>query len=404
MSGLENLKILCFVKKTKLLKNGEAPIFIRITIGQERAEFGIKKSIMPVHWDDKYQRATANAPASNEIDTLLNNYLQQIKSVADFLKFTQDEITPQEIINKILSKKEQRRTILEVFNEHNAKTKKLLGIDYAEATVKRYETSYAHTQNFIRWQYKRDDFPLDQINHQFIKNYEFYLKTERKCNHNSATKYLKNFKKIVRIALANNWLERDPFASIQFKFKPVDVVFLTEQELELIIKKEINIDRLALVRDVFLFCCFTGLAFSDVKSLKKEHLSKDKDGCLWINKKRDKTNQLSIIYVIEGAQRIIEKYKNHPLVMDKDLVLPVISNQKMNGYLKEIADICSIEKSITTHTARHTFATTVALDNNIPIEVVSKTIGHSNIKMTQHYARTTERLIKKNMEKITSIY
>lgn len=404
MSGLENVRILCFIKKTKLLKNGEAPIFIRLTKGLERAEFGLKKSVLPQHWDDKSQRVNSDSPTSAEINTLISNYLLSIKSVIDYLRFTQDTISPQEVINRINSKKNQQRTILQIFREHNAKVEKLLGIDYAKGTIKRYETCLAHTQNFIRWQFKRDDLPLDQINPQFIKNYEFYLKTERKCNHNSATKYLKNFKKIVRIAVENNWIEHDPFASIQFKFKPVDTVFLTEQELELIIRKDINIERLALVRDIFLFCCFTGLAFTDVKELKKEHLSIDKEGCLWINKRREKTNQMSTIFVIDGARRIIEKYKNHPVVLDKSIVLPVISNQKMNGYLKEIADICGIEKSITTHTARHTFATTVALGNNIPIEVVSKVIGHSNIKMTQHYAKMTEPLIKRNMERIASLY
>lgn len=404
MSETENLKTLCFVKKTKLLKNGEAPIFIRVTLGHDRAEFGIKKSVLPKLWDDTAQRVKKTSPTSSEINTMLDNYLLNIKSIVDYLKFTQDIISPQEIINKIHGKKEQRRTILQVFGEHNAKTAKLLGIDYAKSTVQRYETCYAHTQDFIRWKFKRDDYPLDQLNQQFIKDYEFYLKTERKCNHNSATKYLKNLKKIVRIALANNWLTQDPFATIQFKYKPVDAVFLSEVELEQILKKEIKIERLALVKDIFVFCCFTGLAFSDVKGLKKEHLSTDKEGFLWINKRREKNNQMSTIFVIDGARRIIEKYKNHPVVMNENLVLPVLSNQKMNGYLKEIADICGVQKSVTTHTARHTFATTVALGNNIPIEVVSKTIGHSSIKMTQRYARTTETLIKKNMEKIDSIY
>lgn len=404
MSGLENLKTLCFIKKTKLLKNGEAPIFIRITIGLERGEFGIKKSILPKHWDEKQQRAKIICPNVSEINTLLSNQEQHIKSIADFLAFSQDKITPQAIITKIQGKKEKRRTILQIFSEHNIKAKQLAGIDFSEGTVQRYETSYMHTQNFIRWKYNREDFPLDQLNHQFINDYEFYLKTERKCNHNSSTKYLKNFKKIVRIALANNWLENDPFASIKFKLKPVDAIYLTEEELKAIINKEIKNERLTQVRDVFLFCCFTGLAFSDVKSVKKEHLSRDKEGYLWIHKKRKKTNQMSTIFVIDAAFRLIEKYKNHPMMLDKDLLLPVLSNQKMNSYLKEIADFCGVDKLISTHTARHTFATTVALSNNIPIEVVSKTIGHSNIKMTQRYARTTESLIKKNMEKIASLY
>lgn len=404
MGGLKNMKTLCFIKKTKLLKNGEAPIFIRITIGTERGEFGIKRSIAPKYWDEGKQRVINSHPDAAEINTLLSNHLQNVKSIADYLAFSNDKITPQAILTKIQGKREKRRTILEIFNEHNVKAKQLSGIDFSEGTVQRYEICYSHTKNFIKWKYNREDFPLDQLNHQFIVDYEFYLKTERKCNHNSATKYLKNLKKIVRIALANKWMDIDPFASIKFKLKQVDAIFLTDEELSLLINKKIKNERLSQVRDIFLFCCFTGLAFSDVKGLKNEHLSKDKEGYWWIHKKRKKTNQMSTIFVIDAALRIIEKYKNHPEVLDKDVLLPVLSNQKMNSYLKEIADFCEIDKPISTHTARHTFATTVALSNNIPIEVVSKTIGHSNIKMTQRYARTTETLIKKNMEKITSMY
>ncbi len=404
MSGLENMKTLCFIKKTKLLKNGEAPIFIRITIGNERGEFGIKKSVLPSRWDDSLQRVKGNTPIASEINTLLSNLEQKIKATAEYLTFVQESVSPQMILAKIQDRKEKRRTILQVFEEHNSSARKLVGIDFAEGTIERYETSYKHTRDFIRHKYKKDDLPLEELNHQFIRDYELYLKTERKCNHNSATKYLKNFKKIVRIALANRWLENDPFASIKFKLKPVDAIFLTEQELETIMKKDFSIERIAQVRDIFLFCCFTGLAFSDVKGLKKEHLSRDSDGSLWIHKKRRKTNQMSTIFVIEAAWRILEKYKNHPMVQDKDILLPVLSNQKMNSYLKEITDLCSIDKPISTHTARHTFATTVALSNNIPIEVVSKTLGHSSIKMTQRYARTTEDLIKKNMRTISGIY
>lgn len=398
------MRTLCFIKKTKLLKNGEAPIFIRITMGSERSEFGTKRSVLPNRWDDSLQRVKGNTPIASEINTLLSNLEQKISAAAEYLAFVQEKVSPEAVLARIHGKKETRRTILQVFEEHNSRARALVGIDFAPGTVQRYETSYKHTRDFIRWKYKKDDLPLEALSHQLIRDYELYLKTERKCNHNSATKYLKNFKKIVRIALANRWLENDPFASIKFTLKPVDAVYLTEQELGAVMQKELRVERVAQVRDVFLFCCFTGLAFSDVKGLKKEHLSRDSDGSRWIHKKRQKTNQLSTIFVIEAAWRILEKYKHHPMVLDKDMLLPVLSNQKMNSYLKEVMDLCGIDKPISTHTARHTFATTVALSNSIPIEVVSKTLGHSSIKMTQRYARTTENLIKKNMQKIASIY
>lgn len=404
MSGLENVKILFFVKRTKLLKNGEAPIFVRITINQERTEFAAKKSIKPKYWSDIQQKAKKNAPETESINAALEHFKKRIASIMEYLAYEEVEITPRLLQEKLLGKKEQKRTILSVFKEHNENAKKLMGIDFAKGTVERYETSYKHTKDFIRWRYKRDDLALDELNQQFVKDYELYFKTVRNCAHNSATKYLKNFKKIVRIALANGWLKKDPFATIKFKLKQVDAVYLNDEELEAISQKELHIERINQVRDVFLFCCFTGLAFSDVKTLNAEHLATDKDGFLWIHKKRQKTNQMSTIFVIDAARRLLEKYKNETDLQMKGVLLPVLSNQKMNSYLKEIADLCGIQKAISTHTARHTFATTVALDNNMPLEVVSKTLGHSNIKMTQRYARTTENLIKKNMQKIAGRY
>lgn len=404
MSGQENIKILFFIKRTKLLRNGEAPIFVRITLNKERAEFAVKKSILPKHWSDSLQKARKNSPEANVINSLLDQIQKRLLSIFEYLTFEDGLITARLIQEKFLGKKEDRRTILKIFEEHNANARKLEGIDFAKGTVERYETSYKHTKDFIRWKYKREDLALDELNQQFVKDYELYFKTVRNCSHNSTTKYLKNFKKIVRIALVNGWLKKDPFASIKFKINPVDAVFLTNEELEIIRKKELSIERIDQVRDVFLFCCFTGLAFSDVKTLGPQHLSKDNEGFLWIHKKRKKTNQMSPIFVLNAAKKILDKFSNVPELMDRGVLLPVLSNQKMNAYLKEIADVCGIDKPISTHSARHTYATTVALENNIPLEVVSKTLGHSNIKMTQRYARTTENLIKKNMLKIADIY
>ncbi|WP_010662910.1 site-specific integrase [Marinilabilia salmonicolor] len=404
MSGLENVRILFFIKRTKLLKNGEASIFVRITINQERTEFAAKRSVKPKHWSDIQQKVKKNAPEGEAINAALDHFKKRIASIVEYLSYEEVEVTPRLLQEKLLGKKEQKRTILSVFREHNENARKLMGIDFAKGTVERYETSYKHTKDFIRWRYKREDLALDELNQQFVKDYELYFKTVRNCAHNSTTKYLKNFKKIVRIALANGWLKKDPFATIKFKLNQVDAVYLTDTELEAIRQKELRIERIDQVRDIFLFCCYTGLAFSDVKTLKPEHLTTDKDGFLWIYKKRQKTHQMSTIFVIDAARRLLEKYQDKPELLDKGILLPVLSNQKMNSYLKEIADLCGIVKPISTHTARHTFATTVALENDMPLEVVSKTLGHSNIKMTQRYARTTENLIKKNMLKLAGRY
>nr|WP_321409180.1 site-specific integrase [uncultured Carboxylicivirga sp.] len=404
MSGLETIKINFFIKKTKLLKNGEAPIFVRIIINKERDEYGLKQSILPKQWNESKQFVKGNSEQAEKINQLIELHRTKIQSYFNFMTMDNQPINPRILKEKMVGKKETRRTILKVFQEHNDNARKLIGIDFAPDTIQRYETCYMHTKDFIRWQYKREDMALEDLNHQFVRNYELYLKTERKCAHNTAIKYLKNFKKIVRIALANGWMKKDPFATIKFKLKPVDAVYLTKEELDTLINKDISMERLRQVRDVFVFCCFTGLAFSDVKSLKRQHITTDSNRITWIHKKRTKTDQMSTIFVIEAAKKLMAKYKNEPELIEKDAVLPVLSNQKMNAYLKEIGTICGIDKPISTHTARHTFATTVALENNMPLEVVSKTLGHSSTKMTQRYARTTEALISKNMEKIANLY
>ena len=404
MSTLKNVKTTCYIKKTKLLKSGKAPIYYRITIGNERAEFGIKRSILPEQWEAKNQRAKESATDAREINERIIQLENHVQGIVDYMKYEKEVPTAQFIKEKLIGKKRERRTILKTFNDHNKQARKLIGIDFAPATLQRYETSFKHTKDFIRLRYKRDDLALEEITQQFVRDYEIYLKTERHCNHNSTIKYLKNFKKITRIALANGWMQKDPFANIRFKLEKTDTIYLTQTEMDRIIEKQMPIERLAQVRDVFLFCCFTGLAFSDVKNLRAEHILEDQEGYTWIYKRREKSKEMCTIFLIQAAKQLLNKYADNPMLQEKGVLLPVLSNQKMNSYLKEIADICGVNKAISTHTARHTFATTVTLGNNMPLEVVSKSLGHSSIKMTERYARTTEELIKKNMTRIAERY
>ena len=247
------------------------------------------------------------------------------------------------------------------------------------------------------------DLPLLDITPIFIRDFEYYLKTERKCCNNTTIKYIKNFNKIVRIALANGWLKADPLLNIKYHLDPVDIDFLTEEELNKVMNKQFDIERLQQVKDVYLFCCFTGLAFVDVKSLSYSDIE-DINGKLWIKKRRQKTKNWCNIPILEPALNIMDKYKNHLVCIKTDRILPVLTNQKMNAYLKEIADLCGIDKKLSTHTARHTFATTVTLSNHISIEVVSKMLGHSSINMTKKYARVVDDLISKDMMKIHDKY
>ncbi|MDX1470749.1 MAG: site-specific integrase, partial [Flavobacteriaceae bacterium] len=240
--------------------------------------------------------------------------------------------------------------------------------------------------------------PMNEINHQFITKFEYFLKTKRKCNHNSALKYVNNFKKIVRIALANQWMDRDPFYNYKVQFETVEREFLTQEEIDKLIEKDLHLDRLKLVRDMFVFSCYTGLAYSDVKKLSDADITTGIDGGKWIRIKRTKTKSLSSIPLLPVAEEILESYKDHPEVKNGKYVLPVLSNQKSNAFLKEIAGLCGIEKPLNTHLARHTFATTVTLTNGVPIESVSKMLGHQDLRTTQHYAKIVDRKISDDMK------
>jgi site-specific recombinase XerD len=404
MSLSENVSIHCFIKQNKLKKNGEAPIFVRFTFKKERVEFGLRRSIKPGLWDADSGRVTGRSQEVLEINAQLDELSRKVTYIKQFLSDDGIEVTASNIKKRLLGRSEDRHTIVKVFKEHNENARKLIGIDFAEETVIRYQTTLEHFQRFLRQFVKREDISFKELTPKLLDQFEFYFKVERKCSHNTTMKYLKNFKKIIRIALANNWISKDPFASKRLKVNPVDTTHLTQAELDTLRRQELHISRLESIRDMFLFCCYTGLAFIDIKSLRKDHITTDPEDITWIHKKRQKTDQLSTILVIEAAKQLIEKYKYHPEVACSDKVFPVPTNQKMNAYLKEIAIICRLEKRLTTHVGRHTFATTIALENSIPIEVVSKVLGHSEISMTQRYAKVTERLMEKEMMKLNDKY
>ncbi|MDR2936304.1 MAG: site-specific integrase [Rikenellaceae bacterium] len=270
------------------------------------------------------------------------------------MEIDREKITAQKVVDKYLGRDVKPVImLLDLFREHNEKCRKLSGNGMAPATVKRYETSLRHTEAFIQFQFGKSDIPVSEVDHKFITDYEFYLRSERNCCHNSAVKYLKNFGKIVRIAIVNDYLAKDPFANIRFKFEETDPCFLSEDEVQSLIDKPIAIKRLAVVRDTFVFQCFTGLSFSDVKGLRSEHIISDNDGALWIRKKRQKTGNMCNIPLLDPARDILDRYKYHPVCLKNGVLLPVISNQKMNAYLQELADICGITKRISSHAGRH---------------------------------------------------
>lgn len=395
--------VLYFIYRAKVMKDGKVPILARLTLNKQRAEFATGRHVDPELWNAKQCKVVTGTKEAREINT----YLDLIKSNLLLKKREMEEqgrpVTATDLKNVYLGIDDSQKTILQIFQEHNERVEGLVNKDFAPGTLERYKTCYKLVQTFIKTKYKKADSRLSDVNPMFIRDFEYYLKTSRNCCNNTAVKYIKNFKKIVRIALANGWMKEDPFRNIKFHLDDVDMAYLTDEELKKLMNKNFEVERLHQVKDVYVFCCFTGLAFVDVFSLKYSDIE-DKNGKLWIKKKRQKTKNWCTVPLLEPALKIIDKYREHPRCIANGCVLPVLTNQKMNAYLKEIAGITGIKKNLSTHTARHTFATTVTLANQVSIEVVSKMLGHSSISMTKKYARVVDDLVSRDMQKLVGMY
>ena len=390
--------LLFYIRRDKTNKKGEAPVFMRLTINGERADASIKRFIEPHAWNSAKGKANEKSRGGKDLNLYLDAISANILRIQRDLELDKKEVSAQIILNRYLGKEQSdRHTLMEVFRAHNEKCRALSGISLAPATVIRYETTLRLTEEFLQKNYKKEDCYLDEVTNQFIEDFEFFLKTVRRCCHNTTTKYLLNFKKIIRIALAKGWMKKDPFAQVHFHFEPVEREFLEKQELKAMLNKEITITRLAQVRDIFCFCCLTGLAFTDVQQLKPEHLVADIHGKIWIRKARQKTKNMCNIPLLDEAQKIIDRYRDHPYCQTHGVLLPVCSNQKMNSYLKELADICGIRKNLSTHCARHTFAT-LTLASGATIDNVAKMLGHANVNMTRRYAKVLDSSIMRDME------
>ena len=392
-----NFSMLFYLKKQKNYTSGLAPVYLRITVDGERAEVTTNRECEPEKWNSHSGRATGTKENIKSLNAFLDNLQSDAYEAHRYLHENGKLITAESLKNRMLGKSEKSYMLIELFKDHNSKVASLIGKGFAAATHKRYETSLRHTQAFLKFQFGVADINIEKVDNAFITDYDYYLRTTNKCNNNSTLKYIKNLGKIIRICLSNGWIIKNPFVNYKGKIKTVNRVYLTEEEVQRMANKSFDIDRLSQVRDVFLFCCFTGLAYVDIKKLKLSEISKGVDGGLWIFTNRQKTDSRSAIPLLPSAIQLIEKYSKHPLCINKDMPLPVPSNQKMNGYLKEIAAICGIDKILTSHIARHTFATTITLSNGVPIETVSKMLGHSSIKQTQHYAKILDLKVSADM-------
>ena len=391
------VSILFYAKRAKTNVNGLVPIYSRITVNGKRIELTTGRFVEFSKWSAEAGKMKGTTDEARSINSQLDILKLKIIDAQMELVHKNVPVTSESLKLKLTGSAERPRMLVPIFQDHNNKIKELIGKEYAAGTLERYTTSLKHTIEFLQWKFKISDIDIKQIDHAFITDYEFYLRSVRNCSNNTAVKYIKNFNKIIKICLANDWLDKNPFNNYKSKIKEVERNFLSESEIQSILIKDFKTDRLALVRDIFLFSCFTGLAYIDVKNLTKSHIGIGIDGEKWIYTHRQKTESASKIPILQITQMIIDKYENHPQSNNQEVLLPILSNQKMNAYLKEIAAICEIEKELTFHIARHTFATTVTLTNGVPIESVSKMLGHKNIKTTQHYAKILDKKVSDDM-------
>jgi integrase len=384
-------------KRNKQNLLGEQHLYFRVTVDGIARDVSAKRLWFSSLWCSELSRATGGGEQAKSINSLIETLTVKVHQARKLLLDDNRKVTADKIKDILLGRTHKQLGILDVFKEHNRKVEALVGIDYALGTLNRYQTTLDHTKAYIQWKYQVDDLDVGQLDYEFVSDFEFWLKTARKCRHNTSMKYIANFKKIVLICVKRGLLPRDPFYAFRLGKMEVERFALTDKELLGFRGISLDTECLSQVRDVFLFCCYTGLAYADVRKLRQSDIVEGVDDGLWIKIRRQKTGVLSRIPLLPHALDIMQKYADWRSNRTEGQVFPVLSNQKMNLHLKEIAGLCGINKSVTCHLARHTFATTVTLTNGVPLDTVSKMLGHKNIQTTQQYAKTIDKKIAHDM-------
>lgn len=386
-----------FLKQSKTPNCTTRYVYLRITVDGVSRELSLKRHWYVNRWDQLSGKAKGTKEDAKSLNAYLDTLTAKIYQAKLSLLEDEKKITATSLKNTITGQGDNTKMLLEEFQRHNKKLEALIGNGFSRRTLERYKTTYQHAKNFIRWKHQVDDLSISELNYEFAADFAYWLKAFKNCANNSVIKYISNLKKIVLECVRRGWLKRDPF--LVFKLIKDDVirVALTKEELEAIMQKTFASDRLNYVKDIFLFSCYTGLAYIDISNLQRTQIINGIDGYPWIMIQRQKTGTPTRLPLLPMPLEIMNKYKDHPKCIDKKHVLPVLTNQKMNAYLKEIADICGITKNLTFHIARHTFATTITLNNGVPIETVSKMLGHKSLLQTQHYAKILDGKISSDM-------
>lgn len=396
------VSVLFYARKSKSKANSRVPIYMRITVDGKRAEFSTGKSVDITKWSSLQNRLKGNSEEARTLNRHFDILQAKVLEIENKLVMAGETFDAADIKNLLSGKGQAEISLISVFEDHNNKMESLIGKEYAIATLKNFRTCLKHLKDFLWKFHNKSDINVRKLETSFLNDFDYYLRTKSSINNNSAVKHTKNLSKILKICYENNWIERDLALFYKGRFNEVNVNFLTEEELNTIRNKEFSGKGLDLVRDIFVFSCYTGLAYIDIYNLTKDQISTGVDGGLWIMTNRQKTGSSSNIPLLPVAEKILKDYENHPVVVQSGKLLPVFTNQKVNEYLKTIAENCGISKKLTFHSARHTFATTVTLSNNVPIESVSKMLGHKSIKTTQHYAKILDKKVGEDMKDLKS--
>lgn len=394
------LQFTSLLEKARKTKKGLSPIEASLSYNGERIYFSTGKYAKPSAWNKQMQMVKGNTQDAYLINDFLIELRNKVyKKETELMKrgyMITVHLLKDAVLDKLSSLKE--KSLLQIISDYNSKKEQLVGKGVAESTFYSLKHSEELIRDFIKKVYKREDIQLKEINISLIQSFHVYLLNNRKMAQNTTVKHLKYLKSIINKAVSCNYISYNTLSDYKIEREPVEIDFLNEEELRKIINFDTPYKRLEKARDFFLFGCFTGLSYIDIKTLEPKHFEKDDEGRIWIKKKRVKTGVLSRIPLLPMAKMILEKYKG------EEVLLPIQHPSDINKYLKDIAILCHIDKHITFHTSRHTFASTVTLANNISIEVVSKMLGHTNTRMTSHYAKLIDKCIAEQMDTINNMF
>lgn len=385
------------LKLKQINKKEQAAIQCRITFNKKRKDFATGLFVIPEHWNTKKQKLLDTSDQEEYINIQLSLIKNKINKAFLMLQIKEEPFTVNDIYNSFKGKSLKKDMgIIEVYDQHNERIKRLIGKEIVLVTYQKYLESEKHLKDFIRYKFSTSDKPLRELKMSFINDYNYYLQTEKNFQQSTLNKAIQRFRKVVKFAIGNDYLDKDPFLLYRAKTVKKEIIFLTQEELKKLEQQSFEIKRIQVIKDCFVFCCYTGLAFKEMSNLKKEHLVKGHDGMDWIKIKRQKTNKTVSIPILPKAQRIINLYSG-----EDERVFPRISNARFNGYLKEIADVVGITKNLTHHMARRTFASTVLLYNNVPMEIVSELLGHTKLATTQQsYGKIVQKKVSEEMRRL----